>query len=220
MISTEHDLIVNTHDRGTDLIAQLQKDGLKLSFVQLKYANFMIGDRIAVIYRTASEFAADLKSKMLYRTLVSFKREYSEPLYIVEGDYLATNGAPPPAIRSGITHITAIGRIPIIFSTDTAESAKYINLLVKQAEFLSPAKPRKSEPEEDDQQPVPYQLQMLAGLPEVSMPIALRLMKRFGSLKGVFSAKVTDLQKIKGLGPKKAQKMIKAIAAELEKVGR
>jgi ERCC4-type nuclease len=154
---------------------------------------------------------------MLFRTLVFFKREYPEPLYLVEGERLSVNGTSLPTLRSGITHITAVSRIPIIFTGDVSETAKYMSLLVRQARLAGPP-PEPQEPVDvEDEQAVPYQLRMLAQLPDVTPGIAQRLMDRFGTLKGVFCAKVTELQKIKGLGPKKAWKIKQAIEAKLEK---
>ena len=43
-----------------------------------------------------------------------------------------------------------------------------------------------------------------------------RLMKRFGTVRGVLDAKVSAMQKIKGLGPKKSEKIKKALAAQME----
>jgi Fanconi anemia group M protein len=212
---TEPELIVNSRDRGSQLIPKLEKEGLAFAFSQLKYVDFLIAGRIAIIRRKTEDFAEDLKTKMLYRTLPFFKREYTEPLYIVEGESLMVNGTPMPAIRSGITHITSVSRIPIIRTRDSDETARYLSLLVKQAQFSAPAEPRQ-EVDEDDSQPVPWQVAMLEHLPDVDRVIATRLLKQFGSIRGVLNAEVSALQKIKGLGPKKSEKIKRALAAQVE----
>jgi ERCC4-type nuclease len=154
---------------------------------------------------------------MLYRTLIFFKREYPEPLYLIEGEKLSDNGTPLPTIRSGITHITAVSRIPIIFTDNLSETAKYMSLLARQARYASSDRPTEDSTEAEDEQPLPFQVQMLRILPEVTPVIARRLLTRFGTLKGVFCAKVSELQKVKGLGPKKAWKIKQAIEAKLDK---
>ncbi len=214
MIDAE--LIINTQDRDSDLIHYLEKEEITFTFSQLKYADFMIAGRIAIIKRTTEEFATDLKNKMVHRTLPFFKREYAEPLYIIEGLDLAVNGTALPTIRSAITHITAVSRIPIIRTMDAKETARYLALLVKQSQYSGPTTRRKEEPEPEEEQPVAWQVEMLTHLPDVDRVIAARLMKRFGTLRAVLDAKPSSMQKIKGLGPKKAEKIKKAFVKEME----
>lgn len=217
MVPVKYDVIANLREKGSELVTLLEQDEVQVGFAPLRYADFLIGGRMAIIRRTPLEFSNDLKSKMLFRTVVFFKREYPEPLYIVEGERLSVNGTSLSTLRSGITHITAVSRIPIIFTGDVSDTAKYLSLLVRQARLAGPL-PEVQEPADvEDEQVVPYQLKMLTQLPDVTPGIAQRLMDRFGTLKGVFCARVTELQKIKGLGPKKAWKIKQAIEAKLEK---
>ena len=214
MIDAE--LIINTQDRDSDLIHYLEKEEITFTFSQLKYVDFMIAGRIAIIKRTTEEFAVDLKNKMVHRTLPFFKREYPEPLYIIEGEDLAVNGTPLPTIRSAITHITAVSRIPIIRTMDTRETARYLALLVKQSQFSGPSTRRAVQSEPEDEQPVAWQVEILTHLPDVDRVIAARLMKKFGTVRAVLDAKTSSMQKIKGVGPKKSERIKKALVKEME----
>jgi excinuclease ABC subunit C len=44
-------------------------------------------------------------------------------------------------------------------------------------------------------------------IPEVGPITAQALLKRFGSLRGVFAATAQDLTKVDGIGPKQAKKL-------------
>lgn len=210
------DLIVNTNQRDTELIPLLEQEEVTIAFSQLKIADFLIAGRMAIIKRTAEEFSHDLKTKMVYRTMPAFKREYDEPLYIIEGKTLNVNGTPLPTIRSAITHVSSVSRIPIIRTEDAKETARYLALLVKQAQFSEPATHREVSEPVDEEQPVPWQVELLSHLPDVDRVLAARLMKRFGSLKAVLDARTSELQKVKGLGPKKAEKLKKALVQAME----
>ena len=210
------DLIINARDRDSELIPLLEKEEVLFAFSQLKYADFLIAGRMAIIKRTTEDFAVDLKNKMVYRTLPAFKREYAEPLYIIEGRDLAVNGTPLPTIRSAITHISSVSRVPIIRTEDAKETARYLALLVKQARLSEPTVHRDQAVETDEEQPAPWQVELLTHLPDVDRILAARMMKRFGTLRGVLDAKTSELQKIKGLGPKKSEKIKKALAAHME----
>lgn len=210
------DLIVNSKERGSELIPLLETEEVLFAFSQLKYADFLIGGRIAIIRRTSEEFAVDLKNKMVYRNLPFFKREYTEPLYIIEGKELAVNGTPLPTIRSAITHISSVSRIPIIRTEDAKETARYLALLVKQAKFSEPVVQRAAAEELEEEQPAPWQVELLTHLPDVDRILAARMMKRFGTLRGVLDAKTSEMQKIKGLGPKKTEKIKKALVSQMD----
>jgi ERCC4-type nuclease len=54
--------------------------------------------------------------------------------------------------------------------------------------------------------------QIVAMIPDVGSATARALLKRFGSLKSVFGATVTDLTRVDGLGPKKAKKIAAFLA--------
>ncbi|MFH2056570.1 MAG: ERCC4 domain-containing protein [bacterium] len=210
------DLIIHARDRDSDLIPLLEKEEVSFAFSQLKYADFLIAGRIAIIKRTTQDFSVDLKNKMVYRNLPFFKREYAEPLYIIEGKDLAVNGTPLPTIRAAITHISSVGRVPIIRTEDAQETARYLALLVKQAKFSEPTTHRVEAAEANEEQPAPWQVELLMHLPDVDRVLAARMMKRFGTLRGVLDAKTSELQKIKGLGPKKSEKIKKALAAQMD----
>jgi ERCC4-type nuclease len=216
-------LIANFKEKGNEVTAFLEKEGIQVRYTALRLIDYLIAGRVAVVRRTVESFLADLSNKMVYRTAPEFKRSFPDPLYIVEGTApAATISATTPG-RSGITYLTFVHRIPIIFASTPEETAKYIALMMKQAEFASAPTDSEDSPGENaatesadagDEAIVleaDVQIKLLAALPGLTEGNAVALLARFGSLKAVFEAPEKELAKVKGIGAKKAKIIVTAL---------
>jgi len=59
-------------------------------------------------------------------------------------------------------------------------------------------------------------LQVLTNFPGIDQVCAEALLKKFGSLKGICSATVEELQMVKGIGAKRAKQLKDAVEAVAE----
>lgn len=213
MPGIENILIANIKEKGSGLIPLLEKEGVVIKFTPLKLVDYIAAGKIAIIKRTMDEFIADLQSKMAFRTAIELKRDFPDPLYLVEGKPTSESMS-ATTIRVGITYLTVLNRIPIIFTADEDDTAKYINLLLKQSEYSSKKEiPQAEVPmEQEEQQPTEgnYQEQILAKIPGITPANVKTLMSSFGNLKSVFSASEDKLKAIKSIGPKKAKAIVSA----------
>jgi ERCC4-type nuclease len=211
--------------KGSEIINYLEEEGVEVHFTNLRVVDFIVRDRFAVVRRTLDEFIAELDNKMVYRTAPEFKRSFSDPLYVVEG---ATPGAKMSASnagRAGITYLTIMNRIPILFTNSAEETARYLSLIIKQAEY-APAREQVVEDDDSQQKLVhedgassngtareagDFKLRSLCALPGITNETAQALLRRFGSLKSIYDADENSLRKAKGVGPKRAKSLQNAI---------
>lgn len=216
MPGIENILIANIREKGSKLIPLLEKEGITIKFTPLKLVDYIAAGKIAIVKRTMDEFVADLQNKMAFRTAIELKRDFPDPLYLVEGKP-SSESLSATTIRVGITYLTVLNRIPIIFTTDEADTAKYIGLLLKQSEYSSEKETPQAEQPVEEEQPQPtegnYQEQILAKVPGLSPANVKTLMNSFGSLKAVFGTSEEKLKAIKSIGPKKAKAIIAAFQA-------
>lgn len=205
-------LIANVKEKGSEVTNFLEKEGIQIRFTSLRLVDYLIAGRVAVIRRTVDAFMEDLSNKMVYRTAPEFKRTFPDPLYIVEGDHPAAIVSGSTHGRSGVTYLTFVNKIPIIFSTTPEETAKYLAMMMKQAEFVSASDVPAVEIEDeantiadgssaDGEAPV----RILAAVPGITAENAKLLLEKFGSLRAVLDASESSLAKIKGIGAKKAK---------------
>ncbi len=219
-------LIANIKEKGNEVTTFLEKEGIQIRYTALRLIDYLIAGRVAVVRRTVESFLADLSNKMVYRTAPEFKRSFPDPLYIVEGNSPAAAISATTPGRSGITYLTFVHRIPIIFASTPEESAKYIALMMKQAEFAStPADPDAASTNDEAAAEsadssfdavvldADLQIKLLSALPGLTAENAAALLAKFGTLKAVFEASEKDLAKVKGIGAKKAKTIVLAVTA-------
>jgi ERCC4-type nuclease len=200
-------LIANIKEKDTPLIPLLEREGVAIKFTPLKLVDYIAAGKIAIIKRTMDEFVAELKNKMVYRTAIEFKRDFPDPLYIVEGKQTVDSSS-ANTVRAGITYLTVLNRIPIIFTDSAEDTSRYISLLLKQSEYAPEREEMPvAEVQPDERQPMEgnYQEQIVALIPSLTPGDAKALMDRFSNLKALFGASEADLKSIKSIGPKKAK---------------
>lgn len=206
-------LIANIKEKGSEVTNYLEKEGINIRYTSLRLIDYLIAGRIAVIRRTVPAFMDDLANKMVYRTAPEFKRTFPDPLYIVEGEKPATTISSTTHGRSGVTYLTFVNRIPIIFSGTPEETGKYLALMMKQVAFASAAESMtengSSEDEESmDEVSADTQIQILTAIPGIKEDNAKLLLAKLGSLKAILGTSESELAKIKGIGAKKAKAIV------------
>jgi ERCC4-type nuclease len=211
-------LIANIKEKGSEVTAYLEKEGINIRYTSLRLIDYLIAGRIAVIRRTVPAFMEDLSNKMVYRTAPEFKRTFPDPLYIVEGERPASTISSTTHGRSGVTYLTFVNRIPIIFSSTPEETGKYLALMMKQVAFASTAETMSSDSEasaEDSTVEIDaeVQLQILSAIPGIKEENAKVLIAKFGSLRAIVEADEAELTKIRGIGSKKARAIVQAFNA-------
>ncbi len=225
-------LITSMSQKGQEIIEHLESEGVSVRFSNLKIADYIIAGRFAIVRRTLDDFMADLSNKMIYRTAPEFKRNFHDPLYVVEGFTPGAKISASTTGRAGITYLTIMNRIPIIFTNSAEETARYIALIMKQAEY-APVHEEVLEDEDDSQtklmqpseetsngnsrEPEDYKIKSLCALPGITEEAAEALVKKFGSLRSIITADENALRKVKGVGPKRAKTLQNAINAGARK---
>lgn len=213
-------LIANIKEKGSEVTAFLEKEGINIRYTALRLIDYLIAGRIAVIRRTVPAFMDDLSNKLVYRTAPEFKRTFPDPLYIVEGDRPASTISSTTHGRSGVTYLTFVNRIPIIFSSTPEETGKYLALMMKQVAFASTAGTMSKDSDEtsDDSTieiDAEVQMQVLSAIPGIKEDDAKALIAKFGSLRAIAIAEEADLAKVRGIGGKKAKSVAQAFNASL-----
>ncbi len=204
-------LIASTHEKGGPVVKHLEALGLQVRFANLKMGDFLISGNTAVERKDSDAFIDSIEDKSIFRQLIDFKREFSNPLYVIEGcDLYRNKKVNATKIRSAISYVTILNHVPIIFTQDPKDSAEYIYMISRQAQHGLTFNPiednnKKGKFSEDTD----AQLAMIENLPDVGTAIAMAMLKQFRTLKGVINASKKDLVSVDGIGEKRAEKIIK-----------
>ncbi|HTY44000.1 MAG TPA: ERCC4 domain-containing protein [Patescibacteria group bacterium] len=190
-------VIADYRERGSLVISELKKLGLDVEIKELKVADYLIGN-IAIERKTVSDFISSMLSHRLLNQLEELQ-QYENRLLIIEGTdeqelYSETEeGINSNAIRGFLLSIVLKHKVPIIFSKNSEDTAKFIERIAKKKERESPLNVKKRSLDKKER------LQfILEGFPGIGPKTARKLLERFKTLKNIMNASEEELKELIG----------------------
>jgi len=200
-------IIVDYREKNSLVISELIKLGLEIEFRELKVADYIVKD-VAIERKTINDFVNSMINKRLFNQIQELQ-QYKNKLLLVEGmdeQELYSDGKSGVngnAIRGFLLSILLKYNIPIIFTKNYEDSAKFISVLSKKQtkEIALKAKKRILNKKE--------QLQfIIEGFPGIGPKTAQKLLKKYKTIQNIISASEEELKETIG---KKAETIIKII---------
>gem|GEM_PF-126942 len=183
-----------------------------------KAENFVGGLVPILLHNTTSDFLQSIVDGRLMSQMSEMCRNFETPLVIIEGDphalYTERN-IHPNAIRGAIASIAVNFGIPIMYTTDTEDTAAFIYVLAKR-EQEGKIKEIALRGEKRAMSLSEWQRFVVESLPNVSAVLAKRLLEHFKSVEKVFGSKSKELQEVEGIGSKKAKRIREIIKSKYE----
>lgn len=185
-------ILADIHEKNSMVIAELNSaDEASIELASLKIGDYLIGE--CVIERKTS---GDFISSMINRRLIEQLRQmqqYQSKLLIIEGDFeeLYRFGN-PNAIRGFILSLTLNYQIPLIFTKNPKDTARYLLTLAKQQ--LKP-KTQVSFHSRIPKTPAEQKQYILESFPGIGPATAKKLLGEFKTLGRVFNATEQELDK-------------------------
>ncbi len=176
---------------------------------QLPVGDYLISDRTVVERKTTEDFLNSLTDGRLFSQLVEMKRNYENPVVIIEGESLFTRGFHENSIYGALASIAIDYKIPVLFTKNPRETAKLIEAMVRREESAPKevALRREKRPMTVEER----QRYIVESLPNVSAKLSKRLLEHFGSVRDVMTAEVGDLIRVKGIGRKTAEEIYEVV---------
>jgi Fanconi anemia group M protein len=196
-------IIVDKHEKNSLVIAELSGHA-EIEFKKLPVADYLIGE-VAIERKTVSDFISSMLSKRLARQLESLKR-FQNKILIIEGtdekqlyDDSINSGLHANAVRGMLLSIILKSRIPVLFTHDYRDTAKFLVLIAKRLDKKQEASlkvKRKAQSISEQQRMI------LEGFPGIGPVTAKGLLGKFKTIKAVMNADLGELEKIKKIGKK------------------
>lgn len=206
-------IVITARLRDNPVTRSLEELGTTVKFISLRRGEFVLAGRIGVKYYHRTSFLQSLKDRSIYRDIVDMKRQYAEPVMIIEGERGEESPRDLAAVQNARIYISIANRIPILITRDEEETAHLLFLMAAQFgsevdETAMPAGNQTAEttPEAPTETIDPVR-RILLSLPDVTPALAESLLERFGSLAALFAADVKDLKMVEGVGPKRAKRI-------------
>jgi len=201
-------IIIDHREKNSLVISELKELNFDIEFKQLKVADFLIKD-VAIERKTVNDFLSSMKNKRLIRQLEEIQ-QYKNKLLIIEGfdeqdlytDSENWDGIHPNAIRGFLLSILLKYNVPIIFSKNYEDTAKFISVIAKK-KTNSEASLNVNKKTLNSKERLQF---ILEGFPGIGPKNSKKLLKEFKTLKNLFNADDDQLKNVLG---KKADVLIK-----------
>ena len=218
------DIIVYHRERKSGITKDLARRGFDVDIRTLESADFIVEtqDKEGNVYalgiekKTQLDFLNSMMDKRILRQLLELKRNFSKQLLIIEGDrniYTLRNFH-PNAIRGMLAAIAIDFQIPVIYTKSVKDTAAVLAVIAKRLE--KPSRHYSLIPKRKAATLKERQEYIVEALPGVGPTLARSLLKTFGSIKNIFTAREETLRKMERMGEKKAEKIIDTIHHEYE----
>ncbi len=205
-------VVIYADAREKKLIKILMEMGADVRVKQIDVGDFQISASVGIERKTARDFVNSIVDGRLFNQLRNLAEAFERPILVIEGRDFYHRNVHPNAIRGAIASAILDFNMPVVFTENERETALFLITLAKREQeekngtIAIRVKKRPKRLEE-------LQEFVVAGLPGVNTKLAKKLLQHFGSVRKVFSASEQELQKVEGIGRKKAREITKLLDA-------
>ncbi len=188
---------VDYREKNSLVVSELVSLGFQVEMKELKVADYILKD-VAIERKTVSDFISSMKNKRLIKQLEELQ-QYKNKLLIIEGIEEQelysedSEGVHPNAIRGFLLSILLKYKIPIIFTKNYEDTAKFLSVLSKKKETEQSLNAKKKSFNKKEQ--MQY---ILEGFPGIGPKTAKKLLDKFGSIKNILNLPIEELKKTIG----------------------
>ena len=191
-------IVMSSRMTSIGLKGALEATGFETEERDLENADVVISSRVAASVHTVDQFIRGISDGSILATLGKLKHEYLHPILIVQGAAQGEGSqAGNAAVYDALSSVLAEYHVSVLSTGNAEETATMIGSLHKQEEAKQAGR---GKPLQTTLDPASRQMFMVQGLPNVSATLAQRLLKRFGSVKGIADADVEELMQVEGIG--------------------
>ena len=205
-------IYVDPRERG--MAKLLEARGMEVTLRNLDVGDYVVSDRVAKERKTASDFVASIidPERNLFRQIGDLSRSYDRPVLILEGRDLYTRQVNPSSIRGALAAVAVDYGVPIIPTEDQDETASVIALLAtrEQKEGHEP----KVHGHKTARTLKEQQEYLISAIPSVGPRVARNLLRHFGSIEKIMTARQEELQEVEMVGPKIAERIRELVGGE------
>ncbi len=200
-------LRVDLAERNAALLDLARASGdFDIQMERLPSGDYEIDGSVIIERKTYADFATSLVDGRLFPQAAALARCPQRPVILLEGPTPPQMpNVHPHALKGAIVSLAIMWRLPVIIARDPEDSLRILRCLAEQLARAHPGILQRY-----DRKPKRFasrKLYVLQGLPGVGPALAHRLLLQFGSIERVMTADQAVLTQVRGIGPKKAQRI-------------
>lgn len=197
-------IIVDSREKRSLVIANLVNKKAKVEIEKLEIGDYLVGE-VAVERKTFSDFLGSMINKRLMEQLTELKK-YPKSFLLLEGFYHNYEDFKihENAIRGMILSVIVDFNVPIIYTQNEEDTAKFLILLARKQEKEKREfgiRPNKTAKTLEEQKQF-----ILEGFPGIGPTISKKLIKEFPNLHSIFKASKEELRQIENFDDAKIER--------------
>ncbi len=211
-------VLVDERERASGIPEALRSMGILVEPRMLNVGDYVFSPECALERKSAADFVNSLYTGRLFDQAHRLSEAYENPVMLVEGRLrgLLDTMHNPRVFWGALVTLCLSHHIHVFFTEDADQSAEFIFTLARQVRFsasrgpVARGKPRLSTTRE-------RQLYVVASLPGVGIKLADRMLSWSGSVRRVFSASISELSLVSGIGRTRAETITNLLDAPYKK---
>lgn len=192
---TKEKIIVDHREKNSLVASYLIKENLEIETQQLPVGDYIVKD-VVIERKTVSDFISSMINRRLIKQLEELQ-QYPNKILIIEGineEELyddSEEGINSRAIRGFLLSIVLKWKVPIIFSKNSEDTAKFISVIANKKE-KSELPLNISKKFLDEKERMQF---ILEGFEGIGPKTAKKLLEKYGTLKTIFNLSKEELEK-------------------------
>ena len=186
-------IIIDIREKNSLVASEIVKLGMEMEFQTLKVGDYIAND-VVIERKTVSDFVGSMINKRLTRQLEELQ-QYPKKILVIEGIYEQElypennlEGVHPNAIRGFLISIILKYNVPIIYTKNPEDTAKFISVLAKRVEKEASLNVSKKNLTKSERMQF-----ILEGFPGIGPKTARKLLEKFKTIKNIINASEKEL---------------------------
>jgi Fanconi anemia group M protein len=204
------EVVVDQRELDSTIARDLStRDGVRTRLETLAVGDYVCSDRVVVERKTVSDFLDTLTGgdRSLFGQARDMSRHYARPVVLIEGDGLyEERNIHPGAIRGAIASLAVDFGVSVLHTRDETDTTELLATLASREQTerdrAVSVHGEKAAKTLDEQQEY-----VVGAIADVGPVTAQSLLAHFGSVEAVMTATEADLQEVRGVGAKTAQRI-------------
>lgn len=209
-------VLADHREKDNKVVKELLDLGVSVKTAQLESADYIISGNVGIELKKVPDFVASLIDGRLLEQIGELKKNFFKSLLIIEGeeDIYSMRKVHANAIRGMLASISLDFHVPILYTKNPVDTANLIAVMAKREQnkdvdiSLHPSKPKSMKEQQE---------YVISSFPNIGLQTAKLLLENFKSIKNLANTAEEDLKKIKGIGDKTAQTLVKMFKEEYKK---
>jgi len=206
-------VIVDERERQSGVPDLLRSLGVLVDYRMLEVGDYLVPG-YAVERKEMRDFVRSVYSGRIFDQAYRLGETYERPILMVEGDPASILGGTmkPEAYWGALTSLTYEYGLTVFFTPNKRETANLIYTLARRERATRRKAPIiRRKPKMIDL--TKMQIFQVSSLPGIGPKLAERILRRFGTVRGVFNASIPELSTVKGVGRAKAERIVRFLTA-------